>query len=318
MFKSHGRVGEFMSVADNLNVRMNYLGKNPEERMNKGKLNSLKGAIKNSYQSETIRLSDGREFKCLINPNRLSADYDEKIISIPYSDICLTSGKEEEISIKQGEVFHWIEKKSDWLAYLEKIEEDAYFRAEIRKCKYKVMVNDQEYAVCVKVATPEDLQWRLRGNFMWNEMEDSLVMMITKDANTSAFFKRFATIKFDNNNWEVQAVNKYNLEGVIVVFLKETYNNDIKDVIDNLEKPEPLVSPIQGKYNIKPYDLCSYSIDAEVEGEWIVESRLVEIKSKDSRNVTIQVLTGRSGEFDLIYRPIDGEDIVVTITIDSL
>ena len=57
--------------------------------MSKGKVRTLKKALLYSYQAETAILSDGREFRCLINPDKNKPDYDNKIISIPFQDICL-------------------------------------------------------------------------------------------------------------------------------------------------------------------------------------------------------------------------------------
>ena len=80
--------------------------------MNLDKLKSLKKALLYSYQSATAQLSDGREFRCLINPDKLKTDYDNKIISIPFEDICLNEdkiGKTTEgiqpIGMKPGDVF---------------------------------------------------------------------------------------------------------------------------------------------------------------------------------------------------------------------
>jgi hypothetical protein len=50
----------------------------------------------------------------LINPDKNKPDYDNKILSIPYKDICLnaprigkTTQGEEEVGIKPGDVFVW-------------------------------------------------------------------------------------------------------------------------------------------------------------------------------------------------------------------
>lgn len=121
-----------MSGLDNLKTRLNYSGgSNQEGRMNVDKLKSLKKALLYSYQAVTAILADGREFRCLINPDKLKKSYDDKIISIPFKDICLgkvefdideytnekimreipalingkTSDNEEEIGLKPGDVF---------------------------------------------------------------------------------------------------------------------------------------------------------------------------------------------------------------------
>ena len=97
-----------MSGLENLKTRLNYVGGgNQQGRMNRDKVASLRKALLYSYQAATITLSDNREFRCLINPDKLRNDYDDKIISIPYKDICLNSEKEgtttvgyEEIGVK--------------------------------------------------------------------------------------------------------------------------------------------------------------------------------------------------------------------------
>ena len=101
-----------MSGLDNLNKRLNYRGNNQQDRMISGKLASLKRALLYSYQAATAILEDGREFRCLINPDKLKTNYDDKIISIPFEDICLNAdkiGKTSEgiqpIGIKTGDVF---------------------------------------------------------------------------------------------------------------------------------------------------------------------------------------------------------------------
>lgn len=80
---------DIMSL-DNLNKRLSYMGgANQQNRMFEDKLRTLKRAILYSYQAATAVLKDGREFRCLINPDKNKPDYDNKILSIPYKDICL-------------------------------------------------------------------------------------------------------------------------------------------------------------------------------------------------------------------------------------
>lgn len=102
-----------MEGLDNLKTRLNYAGgKSQQVRMNEDKLKSLKKALLYSYQAATAILADGREFRCLINPDKLKNEYDMKIISIPFEDICLNQkriGKTiediEEIGMTAGDVF---------------------------------------------------------------------------------------------------------------------------------------------------------------------------------------------------------------------
>ena len=105
---------------ENLSTRVNYYGTHTKARMETDKLRSLKAALKNSYQRQTAILQDGREFFCLINPDKLKNDYDDKIISIPFEDICLNSprvGKTSQgivpIGMKAGDTFTWKENECD-------------------------------------------------------------------------------------------------------------------------------------------------------------------------------------------------------------
>ena len=84
--------------------------------MNQDKLRGLKKALLYSYQSATVELEDGRQFRALINHDKLKVDYQDKIISIPFKDICLnkpfsgqkTPAGEQIIGMKAGDTFKWI------------------------------------------------------------------------------------------------------------------------------------------------------------------------------------------------------------------
>ena len=83
MFKFDKRFNKNMSELDNLSIRLRYAGGGKaDDRMQKDKLRTLKKALLYSYQAETIVLEDGREFRALINPDKLKNDYDNKILSI--------------------------------------------------------------------------------------------------------------------------------------------------------------------------------------------------------------------------------------------
>lgn len=118
-----------MSGLDTMSTRLKYAGGNRQvDRMNEDKLRSLKKALLYSYQSATAILADGREFRCLINPDQIKNIYDNKYISIPFEDICLnekeisadskiqirkTTEGLQEIGMKPGDVFTWKENGTD-------------------------------------------------------------------------------------------------------------------------------------------------------------------------------------------------------------
>lgn len=88
---------------ETMKERINYNGgKEQESRMNADKLRTLKKALLYSYQAATARLTDGREFRCLINPDKNKPAYDNKILSIPYKDVCLNSFREEDVKTSKG------------------------------------------------------------------------------------------------------------------------------------------------------------------------------------------------------------------------
>jgi len=87
---------------------------------------SFRNSLWRAYQSATAVLQDGREFRCLINPNKLSMELDDKMLSIPFKDICLnkapgadgkTSVAKEDIGVKCGDVITWKENNTHWIVY---------------------------------------------------------------------------------------------------------------------------------------------------------------------------------------------------------
>ena len=176
-----------MSGLETMLTRLYYSGgKRQIDRMNEDKLRSLKKALLYSYQSATAILSDGREFRCLINPDQIKNIYDNKYISIPFKDICLNEkeitadGKNEnrktteglqEIGMKPGDVFTWKENGTDWLVYLRRLEETAYFRAEIRRCRYTVDIDDTKYKCYIARPSTNEIDWRHQQEKLWNDID---------------------------------------------------------------------------------------------------------------------------------------------------
>lgn len=102
-----------MSALENMKTRLDYNGGTAQiARMNADKLKSLKKAMTASYQAATAILADGRQFKCLINPDKIKNTYDNKILSIPFEDVCLNAFKKGTtsqgivpVNLKAGDVF---------------------------------------------------------------------------------------------------------------------------------------------------------------------------------------------------------------------
>jgi hypothetical protein len=318
-----------MSIQDNLNKRLAYMGGNAEGRMQMGKLRSLKKALLYSYQAATAVLQDKRQFRCLMNPSKNKADYTTNIISIPYEDVCLgmygedrepiteiTSEGVQQIGMKPGDVFMWLETETYWLVTLEYMQEDAYFRAEVYRCDEQVEINGNSYWIAIKDPSQLGLEWHQKKGIIYNSLNYSRILYVTKNEETSAFFHRHQKLKINGNNWKVSGVSPYYGDNIIEVALEEDFNNSVADEVAVEEKPEPEISLIEGPDEVNPYDTVKYSI-AENNGIWKVDTNKVRL-SAENNCVTIDILTGKSGEFKLSYY-VDGNEYAYKhITIKSL
>ncbi len=319
-----------MSGLSNLNKRLQYRGGNTESRLEKDKLTSLMRALHNSYQSETAILEDSREFKCLINPDKLHTDYDNKIISIPFEDKCLNSvtSDKELIGLKSGDTFTWKETNTHWLVYLRYLEESAYFRAEIRKCEQQIEINGKSYWIYIRGPVETSVQWKEKAGLTWNKMNYSLVMFITRDENTSDFFHRFTKIKLtepgsgEKRTWEVVNQNQYYGDGIIQVFLDEAHENSIEDAA-NQEREENIkpIPPIDmtkpyiiGSTTAKKYDSVTYkAVNFTESGYWYLVQNNKETKINNSSNMLTFEITNSKGTYIVKYKTENEEALLETI-----
>ena len=115
-----------------------------EDRMIKDKWRTLLRVLKYSYQACDIALAQAQQeildeglepeypiVRALINPDKNKQDYDDKILSVDYIH-----------QFKPGDVFEWKNTGTHWIIYLQQLTEDAYFRGEIRRCRYKIKFKD--------------------------------------------------------------------------------------------------------------------------------------------------------------------------------
>lgn len=325
---------------ENMKIRLRYQGGNQQERMNKDKLRALKKALIYSYQAATAKLEDGREFRCLINRNKLSLDLDDKIISIPFEDICLNQDKigtttngTVKIGIKEGDVFEWKENGSHWIVFLRRLEETAYFRADIRRCRYEITLdNGNKYWTYIRGPVEQQILWTQRSGDYFNKLNYTVLMYVPLNEETQKYFHRFNQITIAGKPWEIQAIDDISTPGIIQVSLKETYTNtfenDIEkaveqsinvDIVDEKEE-----TYIHGPNKVYPYDSKTYEIKNYQwkAGTWSVEnesrSKIVDLCDITDNTVTVNVTTGRSGSFTLVYKADDQVIAALDITIGTL
>ena len=312
-----------MSGLDNLKTRIKYYGATTEDRMRTDKLRGLRTALFNSDQAETIVLNDGREFKCLINPSKINKDEDIKLLSIPFKDICLNSDRKgktsegiEEIGIKNGDVIQWKENQSYWLVYLQNLEEEAYFRGTLRRCRYELTIGENTYKIYFCGPSVKTMDWNSENQIIWNGLNYDAMLTITQNEETLKFFNRFTKVKINNENWIVEATDKISTEGIIDVYLKEDYSNTIEDEkeITPIDPVEPDIDAIyiDGDVSVYPYDVKQYIIVNSEKGFWSIDNiKKAKILSQSSSNCEIEIL-GNKGEFNLIYSA-DGQDNIILL-----
>ena len=321
-----------MSGLENLKTRVKYYGVTVEDRFNTDKLRTLKKALFNSYQAETIVLADGREFKCLINRDKLEKDYDDRYISIPFEDICLnaerlgkTSEGQQKIGLKPGDVFKWKENDSYWITYLPKLEESAYYRATIRRCMYEVTINDTQYKIYFRGPTMVQAEWHKTEHSQWNGINYDAMLTIVKNDETLKFFDRFVKVKIGGKNWKVVATDKFSTEGIIDVYLAEDFTNTIEE-----ENPPPIIDPIvpdetkpyiDGPNQVYPYDIKTYLLanaNNLENGQWeISNNKKVKIIAQSTEQLKLEII-GNKGEFDIIYKVDGQESLTLTVKILSI
>ena len=322
-----------MSSIDTLKKRINYDGgPMQEQRMNLDKLRSLKKALWYSYQAQTAILTDNREFRCLINHDKLKEDYDDKIISIPYDDICLNAAAlelptdvEQHIGMKVGDTFTWKETDTRWIIIQEILEENAYFRGTIRKAEDEVIINGHPYYGYLGKWSKEAL-WHTKGLNSWSEMGYEVVLYITKNEETEDFFHRFKKVMISNRLWEVQMVNDITSDTMLIIYLKETFTNEFEPVDNNNtiennsqeetenENNELNIEPmIIGQDIVSPFDSVVYTIENAENGHWELSNTKAKIINETEYSIDISIISAKSGNFEIKY--VRDNDILATKTV---
>lgn len=291
-------------------TRIQYAGGVMDNRVDKSKLHSMQMALQNSYQAEWITLNDN-QYRCLINPDKLKEDYDQKVISIEHS-----------AGMKEGDVFYWDRTDTHWLVYLQQHSESAYFRAQIRRCNYEIEVNNHKYWVYLRGPVETALVWRQKHNIEFNDLNYSLLIYVTKNEETLDFFKRFQILKIDGHRWRVAATDIFSQGSIIEVYLEEFFDNSLEE--EQIKK-EPIIfgeeEPyIDGPQFVEPYQTeIKYSLanNLNATGAFLVSSKKVKIVNSDNNSCIINVISGKAGEFKIIYKEEGKEDLELNVTIES-
>jgi hypothetical protein len=289
------------------------------------KEHSFKDSLWKSYQSATAVLSDGREFRCLINSNKLSMELDDKMLSIPFKDKCLNSEDkgQQDIGIKCGDAIEWKENGTHWIVYSQYLQEIAYFRGLMRQCENEPLeINGNKFWYYLKGPDEKGIDWQKTKHFIFNDLNYTIEIYISNTTETNEFFHRFKNIKIKGRPFEVQAVDDLSTDGILTVYLKETYTNEWEKVAEEAPTHEVILPAdsirIDGPLEVYPYDIVEYQAMNIKGGSWLLSNNRAKILNSSDIAVKVEIVTGKSGSVSLIYKKDGMDDIVTNIKILSL
>ena len=318
-----------MSGRERMIQRLKYEGYDAADGRNvSGKYKSFKAALKNSYQAEWITLNKGKDtearWRCLINPSRLTENFDKKVLSIDFDS-----------GVVEGTVFWWDRTNRYWIVNLQQHTEEAYFRGTISRCDYEIEIDGDTYWVSLTGPNETSTVWNEKHNIAWNDLNYKIKGIIKKDSKTVNYFTRHNVIKLkltypdvesgetieEYHNWKVVATDKYSSDSVMEVYLDEWYDNEMED---NMREPEVTPTPDLMQPHIEGPAIChvfdnnlSYSIVGLSGGKFVVNSDKVKITKRDSSSCTLDILAKKPMSFNLSYE-IDGETkVTLSIVVKS-
>lgn len=295
-------------------------GIHQEDRMIKDKWRSLQRALLFSYQACSVQIvqkyysvldgieediSTEKEWRALINPDKVKQDYDDKILSIDYM-----------AKYEPGDVFEWKKTGTYWLIYMEEITEDAYFRGEIRRCRYKIKFKDAEDNWCetwaaIRGPVETQIESIQKNQERIDKPNLSLNILMPQNEKTLHAFDRYSEFLFAGRCWKVQAPDSISMRNVIEINAEEDYINLDTDDIENEMKDGLIIEPVDptpnsgiiGETFIKPLISEIYSVEERSSGKWsILEQNIpVTLCPQDDKTVKVTWEKTTHGQFTLLW-----------------
>ena len=312
-------------------------GRTQQERMIKDKRRSLNKALLYSYQSAFVKkiqdldnilpqeeAANQPPVRALINPDKVKQDYDDKIISIGY-----------EHEYKPGDVFEWVNTNSYWLIYLQDKTELAYFRGEIRRCRYTINYKDDdgnEYSTYAAIRGPVEtkINFIQKNGISVDRPNFSLHILLPANQNNLKYFDRYKKFYLLEDNkkicWRVEAIDWISTPGILEVNAVEYYVNEFEDdlekgiaggLIVKEENPNTnrIENLIEGETFIKPKGIYEYKYTGLTPASWAIDSDKypIEYKIINERTIKVRWTAGYSGQFEIQYG-----DLTKIIIVESL
>lgn len=281
-----------MSI-NTLSARLQYYGGGQLDRLVQNKLKSFKSALKNSYNSRLIKTPGGEAWKCLINEDKLTANYDKKIVSVEYDS-----------GLQPGDVFEVLDDGSRWMVYLPHLAEKAYLRANIIRCRYTVDIGDNKYWAYFQGPIETTAKWFVKRDVNINVMNLDGTVYVKQTPETDEFFVRHRKFSLGGKSWSVAATDRLSVPGIIEVVVRETFSDPIAELPQVvLEDP---MHQIIGPTKVKQDTLVGYEIRhgfVREDGSWWVEGnpRVRVEPAKDGAFCNVRVYDGAVDGFRLFY-----------------
>lgn len=283
-----------MSLAT-LQARIEHAGGSQLDRIRKQKWRSFRAALKNDYNSRFIRCIETNQCcRALINSDSLKSDYDKKVISVDFA-----------MNMNSGDTFECLDDSSYWMIYLPELTEIAYLRAEIIRCRYQVTIGNNDYWIYFQGPTETALRWNNKDSLNWNDLNLSGTIYIKQTPETLEYFNRFTKIKLAGHTWQVKVVDSITVPGIIELEVQEYFDSITEDIIE-ATGIIPLENDIKiiGESKVYPYDTYNYSTDV-AGGTFSIDSDNAKIVSQNNGKCKIEIVSGRSGKFTLVYTTSD-------------
>ena len=323
------------STIDGVNNAADYLrkigGYRQQDRMIADKRKSLNRAVKYSYQgafvTKIVESAEGADVmvpvgdvisstsvRALINPNRLKQDYDDKIISVGY-----------EHGFRPGDVFKWNNTGSYWLIYLQDLTEVAYFRGDIRKCRYQISFKDETGATkTIYAAVRGPVETKVNSiqkeGISVDVPNSSLNILMPKTTDTLKAFQRYDKFFLKTLEssealvWRVEATDSVSMPGVLEINAVEYYVNKDEDDVSNSVVSGLIVAPVDpnttesneaivGETFIKPKKEYVYTFSGALISDWaiVAQTNVISSEEVDEHTIKIKWNSSYSGQFELKY-----------------
>ena len=331
--KKHDPATEIPGLAD-MEKQLNYHGgyfqqnreiKDKRKSLDKALLYSYQGAFVKKYYPPNDKVHQADTVRALINPNKLKQDYDDKIISIGF-----------EHEFHTGDIFEWVDTNTHWIIYLQQTTEVAYFRGDIRRCRYQISWKDgnetKSTFAAVRGPVETKINYIQKHGVSIDTPNYSLSIIMPLNEDTLKQFKRYSKFYLQNVEgehkvcWRVEATDSISTPGILEVTAVEYYANETEDDIENgivgglieeIKNPnsEEVEDAIIGEIFIKPKTTYTYYFNGSLLSEWVIKGKHLPLKTKKINDYTIEIMwdSTYSGQFILSYG-----DYEKTIVVESL